>query len=51
MPTGKFAISGLRIFGKGSGENQKVENFVVSWNKVKDKVGEKKKLLDEMEAK
>jgi hypothetical protein len=30
MPTGKFAISGLRIFGNGLGEKpEKVENFVV----------------------
>ncbi len=29
MPTGKFAISGLRIFGKGSGEKpSEVKNFV-----------------------
>ena len=30
MPTGKFAISGLRIFGKGKGERPSpVENFIV----------------------
>ncbi|MBN3582447.1 discoidin domain-containing protein [Algoriphagus aestuarii] len=30
MPTGKFALSGLRIFGKGSGEKpEKVNGFVV----------------------
>jgi len=30
MPTGKFAISGLRVFGKGSGSApKKVEKFVV----------------------
>ncbi len=30
MPTGKFAISGLRIFGKGAGTKPaKVENFIV----------------------
>ena len=30
MPTGKFAISGFRIFGKGNGEKPNmVENFVV----------------------
>ncbi len=30
MPSGKFAISGLRVFGKGNGEKpQKVEDFVV----------------------
>jgi hypothetical protein len=29
MPTGKFAISGFRVFGKGSGEKPKaVQNFV-----------------------
>ncbi|MGZ5210621.1 MAG: discoidin domain-containing protein, partial [Kaistella sp.] len=29
MPTGKFALSGFRIFGKGAGEKPgKVENFV-----------------------
>lgn len=29
MPTGKFALSGFRVFGKGSGEKPgKVENFV-----------------------
>jgi hypothetical protein len=29
MPTGKFAISGLRVFGKGSGANPgSVQNFV-----------------------
>ena len=49
MPTGKFAISGLRIFGKGSGEKLKmVENFVVLSPK---KNGGKKKFLDKMEAK
>ena len=42
MPTGKFAISGLRIFGKGSGEKpHKVENFVVL-RTSKDKVGERR---------
>ncbi len=30
MPTGKFAISGLRVFGNGGGEKPaKVENFIV----------------------
>ena len=30
MPTGKFALSGFRVFGKGSGEKPgKVENFIV----------------------
>ncbi len=30
MPTGKFALSGFRIFGKGAGEKPKpVENFMV----------------------
>lgn len=30
MPTGKFALSGLRVFGKGSGNRpQRVEEFVV----------------------
>lgn len=30
MPTGKFAISGLRVFGKGNGEKPAaVENFIV----------------------
>lgn len=30
MPTGKFAISGFRIFGKGNGDSPKpVENFIV----------------------
>ncbi|MCX6316514.1 MAG: family 43 glycosylhydrolase [Bacteroidetes bacterium] len=30
MPTGKFAISGLRVFGNGNGEKPKpVENFIV----------------------
>jgi hypothetical protein len=30
MPTGKFAISGLRVFGKGAGEKPKtVEGFIV----------------------
>ncbi len=30
MPTGKFALSGFRVFGKGSGEKPgRVENFVV----------------------
>jgi hypothetical protein len=30
MPTGKFAISGLRVFGKGAGElPQPVRNFIV----------------------
>src|SRR5690606_14170433 len=29
MPTGKFALSGFRVFGKGGGEKPgKVENFV-----------------------
>jgi len=29
MPTGKFALSGFRVFGKGSGENPEiVQNFV-----------------------
>ena len=29
MPTGKFALSGLRVFGKGSGEKpKKVEEFI-----------------------
>lgn len=29
MPTGKFALSGFRVFGKGSGEKpSKVENFI-----------------------
>lgn len=42
MPTGKFAISGLRIFGKGSGEKPKmVENFVVL-RSSKDKIGERR---------
>ena len=42
MPTGKFAISGLRVFGNGSGEKpQKVENFVVLRN-PKEKAGERK---------
>ena len=42
MPTGKFAISGLRVFGNGSGEKpQKVENFVVL-RTSKDKVGERR---------
>ena len=30
MPTGKFALSGFRVFGKGTGENPKpVEDFIV----------------------
>ena len=30
MPTGKFAISGLRVFGKGSGQvPAEVKNFIV----------------------
>lgn len=30
MPTGKFALSGFRVFGKGSGEKPgRVENFIV----------------------
>ena len=42
MPTGKFAISGLRVFGNGSGEKpQKVENFVVLRN-PKEKAGERR---------
>jgi len=42
MPTGKFAISGLRVFGNGSGEEpQKVENFVVLRN-PKEKAGERR---------
>lgn len=42
MPTGKFAISGLRVFGNGSGEEpQKVENFVVLRN-PKEKSGERR---------
>ncbi|MEZ4793792.1 MAG: xylosidase, partial [Gelidibacter sp.] len=29
MPTGKFALSGFRVFGKGSGQKpNKVENFI-----------------------
>ena len=29
MPTGKFALSGFRVFGKGAGEKPaKVENFI-----------------------
>ena len=38
MPTGKFAISGLRIFGKGNGEVPKnVENFIVLRTEPKKK--------------
>ena len=30
MPTGKFALSGFRVFGKGNGNApEKVENFMV----------------------
>ena len=29
MPTGKFAISGLRVFGFGSAPNRMVQNFIV----------------------
>jgi hypothetical protein len=28
MPTGKFALSGFRVFGKGAGENLKSRGFV-----------------------
>ena len=42
MPTGKFAISGFRVFGNGSGEvPKKVENFVVL-RANKEKMGERR---------
>ncbi|AIE87513.1 Endo-1,4-beta-xylanase D [Fimbriimonas ginsengisoli Gsoil 348] len=38
MPTGKFAISGLRVFGKGNGERPKpVKGFVPLRGEVTDK--------------
>jgi len=41
MPTGKFALSGFRVFGKGAGEKPKaVENFVVL-RAEKNKFGER----------
>lgn len=42
MPTGKFALSGFRVFGKGAGEKPKaVENFVVL-RAEKNKFGERR---------
>jgi hypothetical protein len=42
MPTGKFALSGFRVFGKGGGEKPKaVENFVVL-RAEKNKFGERR---------
>jgi hypothetical protein len=42
MPTGKFALSGFRIFGKGSGKApEKVENFIVL-RADKEKNGERR---------
>ena len=42
MPTGKFALSGMRVFGKGAGEKPKaVENFVVL-RAEKNKFGERR---------
>lgn len=42
MPTGKFALSGFRVFGKGSGEKPKaVEEFVVL-RAQPDKFGERR---------
>ena len=42
MPTGKFALSGFRVFGKGGGEKPKaVDNFVVL-RAEKNKFGERR---------
>ena len=42
MPTGKFALSGFRIFGKGNGKApEKVENFIVL-RADKEKNGERR---------
>src|SRR5690606_21101553 len=42
MPTGKFALSGFRVFGKGSGEKpQPVEDFIVLRSSP-DKFGERR---------
>lgn len=42
MPTGKFALSGFRVFGKGSGEKpEPVKNFV-ALRTPPDKVGERR---------
>lgn len=42
MPTGKFALSGFRVFGKGKGQSpEKVENFMVL-RADKSKFGERR---------
>ena len=42
MPTGKFALSGLRVFGKGNGKiPEKVKNFV-SLRADKERAGERR---------
>ncbi|AXG73373.1 xylosidase [Flavobacterium arcticum] len=42
MPTGKFAISGLRIFGKGSGEKPSVVQDFVPLRSAPKKEGERR---------
>ncbi|KAF2520235.1 family 43 glycosylhydrolase [Flavobacterium salilacus subsp. salilacus] len=42
MPTGKFAISGLRIFGKGSGEKPGAVNDFVPLRSAPKKEGERR---------
>ena len=50
MPTGKFALSGFRIFGKGSRKApEKVENFIVL-RADKEKM-EKEKFMDSLATK
>jgi hypothetical protein len=44
MPTGKFALSGFRVFGKGSGSKpEKVENFIALRSSPK-KYGERRNI-------
>lgn len=44
MPTGKFALSGFRVFGKGPGSNpEKVENFIALRSDPK-KYGERRNI-------